>query len=174
MCLQIMHQSERVTSTSGGLEEGEESDSESWPGDSTSPTDNFYSDSDFDDTEGAEVLTSPRERTQNSGGLPQHNGSNRSLGEPRVAFHPHHLYPYLGASGRHSFPMARKVFTNHRERYRQQNVSGAFMELRKPLPSPPIDKKISKSEILKLSIRYIRLLEGVLKWQDEQAKLEKT
>ena len=36
-----MHQSERVTSTSGSLEEllGEESDPESWPGDSTSPTD---------------------------------------------------------------------------------------------------------------------------------------
>ena len=109
--MQIMHQSERVTSTSGGLEEGEESDSESWPGDSTSPTDSksfskkrrkgqknfdyfnahqcvltkfipdFYSDSDFDDTEGAEVLTSPRERTQNSGGLPQHNGSNRQTNE---------------------------------------------------------------------------------------------
>ena len=38
----------------------------------------------------------------------------RSLGEPRVAYHQHHLYPYLGASGRHPFPMARKVFTNHR------------------------------------------------------------
>lgn len=67
-----------------------------------------------------------------------------------------------------------------RERYRQQNVSGAFMELRKLLPSHPVDKKLSKSEILKLSIRwevvevvgqvprYIRLLEGVLRWQDEQ------
>jgi len=35
-----MHQSERVTSTSGG-QEGEESDLDidSWPGDSTSPTD---------------------------------------------------------------------------------------------------------------------------------------
>ena len=37
-----MHQSERVTSTSGGLEEGEESDPESWPGDSTSPTDSEF------------------------------------------------------------------------------------------------------------------------------------
>ena len=40
-----MHQSERVTSTSGSLEEeeeGEESDPESWPGDSTSPTDSEF------------------------------------------------------------------------------------------------------------------------------------
>ena len=38
----MMHQSERVTSTSGSVEEGEESDSESWPGDSTSPTDSEF------------------------------------------------------------------------------------------------------------------------------------
>ena len=41
-----------------------------------------------------------------------------------------------------------------RERFRQQNVSGAFAELRKLLPSHPADKKLSKSEILKLSIRW--------------------
>ena len=44
---------------------------------------------------------------------------------------------------------------NFRERFRQQNVSGAFADLRKLLPSHPADKKLSKSEILKLSIRYI-------------------
>ena len=65
--------------------------------------------------------------------------------------------------------MVRKVFTNHRERFRQQNVSGAFAELRKLLPTHPLDKKLSKSEILKLSIKYIRLLQGVLKWQEENA-----
>ena len=32
-------------------------------------------------------------------------------------------------------------------------MSGAFAELRKLLPSHPADKKLSKSEILKLSIR---------------------
>ncbi len=41
-----------------------------------------------------------------------------------------------------------------RERYRQQNVSGAFGELRKLLPTHPPEKKLSKSEILKLSIRW--------------------
>jgi len=47
-------------------------------------------------------------------------------------------------------------------------VSGAFADLRKLLPSHPADKKLSKSEILKLSIRYIKLLEGVLAWQEKQ------
>ena len=60
--------------------------------------------------------------------------------------------------------------TVSRERYRQQNVSGAFAELRKLLPTHPLDKKLSKSEILKLSIKYIRLLQGVLKWQEEQER----
>ena len=63
----------------------------------------------------------------------------------------------------------RKVFSNHRERFRQQNVSGAFGELRRLLPTHPHDKKLSKSEILKLSIKYIKLLQGVLKWQEENA-----
>ena len=63
----------------------------------------------------------------------------------------------------------RKIFSNHRERFRQQNVSGAFAELRRILPTHPIDKKLSKSEILKLSIKYIKLLQGVLKWQEENA-----
>ena len=79
---------------------------------------------------------------------------------------------------------------NFRERFRQQNVSGAFADLRKLLPSHPADKKLSKSEILKLSIRwisrisfslnclnyycrYIKLLEGVLAWQDKQQILQK-
>ena len=65
---------------------------------------------------------------------------------------------------------SRKVFTNHRERFRQQNVSGAFAELRKLLPTHPLDKKLSKSEILKLSIKYIKLLQGVLKWQEENER----
>ena len=66
-------------------------------------------------------------------------------------------------------PTGRKVFSNHRERFRQQNVSGAFGELRRLLPTHPVDKKLSKSEILKLSIKYIKLLQGVLKWQEENA-----
>ncbi|XP_011865781.1 PREDICTED: uncharacterized protein LOC105560889 isoform X2 [Vollenhovia emeryi] len=62
----------------------------------------------------------------------------------------------------------RKLFTNSRERWRQQNVSGAFAELRKLVPTHPPDKKLSKNEILRMSIRYIRLLSNVLEWQKSQ------
>ena len=64
--------------------------------------------------------------------------------------------------------MGKRSSSSHRERYRQQNVSGAFAELRKLLPTHPLDKKLSKSEILKLSIKYIKLLQGVLHWQEQQ------
>ncbi|CAH0762073.1 unnamed protein product [Bemisia tabaci] len=62
----------------------------------------------------------------------------------------------------------RKVFTNSRERWRQQNVSGAFGELRNLVPTHPPDKKLSKNEILRMAIKYIRLLTGVLEWQKAQ------
>ncbi|BES89929.1 Helix-loop-helix protein hen [Nesidiocoris tenuis] len=62
----------------------------------------------------------------------------------------------------------RKIFTNSRERWRQQNVSGAFTELRKLVPTHPPDKKLSKNEILRMAIRYIKLLTGVLSWQQHQ------
>ncbi|KAJ2945018.1 hypothetical protein O0L34_g1914 [Tuta absoluta] len=59
----------------------------------------------------------------------------------------------------------RKLFTNCRERWRQQNVSGAFAELRRLVPTHPPDKKLSKNEILRQAIRYIGLLCEVLEWQ---------
>ncbi|XP_053681036.1 uncharacterized protein LOC128731903 [Anopheles nili] len=64
--------------------------------------------------------------------------------------------------------VVRKMFTNTRERWRQQNVSGAFAELRKLVPTHPPDKKLSKNEILRMAIRYIRLLTNVLEWQKKQ------
>lgn len=64
--------------------------------------------------------------------------------------------------------VVRKIFTNTRERWRQQNVSGAFAELRRIVPTHPIDKKLSKNEILRAAIRYIRLLTNVLEWQKQQ------
>ncbi|KAJ9582646.1 hypothetical protein L9F63_023024, partial [Diploptera punctata] len=71
------------------------------------------------------------------------------------------LTPGVAPSGGH----VRKIFTNTRERWRQQNVSGAFAELRKLVPTHPPDKKLSKNEILRMAIRYIRLLTNVLEWQ---------
>ncbi|KAK9877470.1 hypothetical protein WA026_018579 [Henosepilachna vigintioctopunctata] len=63
--------------------------------------------------------------------------------------------------------VVRKIFTNTRERWRQQNVSGAFGELRKLVPTHPPDKKLSKNEILRMAIKYIKLLSSVLEWQQE-------
>lgn len=74
----------------------------------------------------------------------------------------------LGSFGPPRAIIARKVFTNSRERWRQQNVSGAFAELRRIVPTHPVDKKLSKNEILRASIRYIRLLTNVLEWQKQQ------
>lgn len=64
--------------------------------------------------------------------------------------------------------VVKKIFTNTRERFRQQNVSSAFAELRRIVPTHPVDKKLSKNEILRAAIKYIRLLTNVLEWQKLQ------
>ena len=89
----------------------------------------------------------------------------------------------VGIQGRHTLRLAdgdnvagarplivfpRKSFSNSRERWRQQNVSGAFSELRKLVPTYPPEKKLSKNEILRLAIKYIKLLINVLDWQKQQ------
>ncbi|GAV09483.1 hypothetical protein RvY_19022 [Ramazzottius varieornatus] len=63
-----------------------------------------------------------------------------------------------------------KVDTNTRERWRQQYVNEAFLKLRKLVPTYPIDKKLSKHEILRKAIKYIKLLEGVLRHYDEEER----
>lgn len=70
--------------------------------------------------------------------------------------------------------VVRKIFTNSRERWRQQNVSGAFAELRKLVPTHPPDKKLSKNEILRMAIKYITLLTNILEWQQKQELLDET
>ncbi|XP_005089768.1 T-cell acute lymphocytic leukemia protein 1 homolog [Aplysia californica] len=74
--------------------------------------------------------------------------------------------PSSGGTG--SRKLVRRVFTNTRERWRQQNVNGAFCELRKLVPTHPPDKKLSKNEILRLAIRYIDLLNNVLDFQQKE------
>ncbi|XP_051562412.1 T-cell acute lymphocytic leukemia protein 1 homolog isoform X2 [Myxocyprinus asiaticus] len=68
--------------------------------------------------------------------------------------------------------LARRVFTNSRERWRQQNVNGAFSELRKLIPTHPPDKKLSKNEILRLAMKYINFLVKLLNDQarDQSSK----
>lgn len=57
------------------------------------------------------------------------------------------------------------MFTNSRERWRQQNVNGAFAELRKLLPTHPPDRKLSKNEVLRLAMKYIGFLVRLLRDQ---------
>ncbi|XP_043255149.1 uncharacterized protein LOC122398944 [Colletes gigas] len=111
-------------------------------------SDEFYSqDTDDDEDQGKKR----RDRANSLDGISSSSGGH--LGSPT---------PRVGTLG------VRKLFTNSRERWRQQNVSGAFAELRKLVPTHPPDKKLSKNEILRLAIRYIRLLSNVLEWQKAQ------
>uniref|UniRef100_A0A1I7XTB1 BHLH domain-containing protein n=1 Tax=Heterorhabditis bacteriophora TaxID=37862 RepID=A0A1I7XTB1_HETBA len=49
-----------------------------------------------------------------------------------------------------------------RERLRQRQVNEAFANLRRIIPSHPINKKMSKHEILRGAIHYMTLLEQLL------------
>lgn len=73
--------------------------------------------------------------------------------------------PLLFAAGHQPQKVARRVFTNSRERWRQQNVNGAFAELRKLLPTHPPDRKLSKNEVLRLAMKYIGFLVRLLRDQ---------
>ncbi|GBO37649.1 T-cell acute lymphocytic leukemia protein 1 [Araneus ventricosus] len=70
--------------------------------------------------------------------------------------------------------LVRRMFTNSRERWRQQNVNGAFADLRRLVPTHPPDKKLSKNEILRLAIRYIKLLTSILEYQKKNEPQEET
>jgi len=63
----------------------------------------------------------------------------------------------LAGIRRFPVPDSRKpcTVTNSRERWRQHNVTGAFAELRKLVPTHPHDKKLSKNEILRMAIKYV-------------------
>lgn len=67
-----------------------------------------------------------------------------------------------------TFGFQTRMFTNKRERWRQQNVNMAFTELRKLLPTYPPDKKLSKVEILRSAVKYIEFLQNVLRNMDLQ------
>ncbi|CAO2610909.1 Protein lyl-1 [Lemmus lemmus] len=69
------------------------------------------------------------------------------------------------AEGHQPQKVARRVFTNSRERWRQQHVNGAFAELRKLLPTHPPDRKLSKNEVLRLAMKYIGFLVRLLRDQ---------
>ncbi|XP_065185170.1 uncharacterized protein LOC135815760 [Sycon ciliatum] len=63
---------------------------------------------------------------------------------------------------------ARRLLTNRRERWRQQLVNDAFMQLRKLIPTFPPDKKLSKHDVLKQASRYIVYVQTILTDSIEQ------
>ena len=72
------------------------------------------------------------------------------------------LRPEKGSIGK------RSPGTNNREKWRQQNVNRAFVNLRRLVPTHPPDKRLSKNEILRMAIKYIRLLESILEYNDQE------
>ncbi|XP_029581896.1 T-cell acute lymphocytic leukemia protein 1 isoform X1 [Salmo trutta] len=80
--------------------------------------------------------------------------------------HPIPFIPWHGCNMAGQPKIVRRIFTNSRERWRQQNVNGAFSELRKLIPTHPPDKKLSKNEILRLAMKYISFLSNLLDDQD--------
>ncbi|XP_067115975.1 T-cell acute lymphocytic leukemia protein 1 homolog [Osmerus mordax] len=124
-------------------------------------------------------------------GPPHPPSSGHLLPHQYLPAHPFFSSSYLGAAGNYGIftnsrikrrpsshfemeindgppqKLARRVFTNSRERWRQQNVNGAFSELRKLIPTHPPDKKLSKNEILRLAMKYINFLVTLL--NDQQA-----
>lgn len=64
----------------------------------------------------------------------------------------------------------KRLYTNSRERWRQQHVNLAFGELRKLLPTYPPERKLSKNEILRLAMKYIRFLDDLLKDMGDNSK----
>ncbi|XP_023152304.1 T-cell acute lymphocytic leukemia protein 2 homolog [Amphiprion ocellaris] len=79
----------------------------------------------------------------------------------------HRRTPYETSYDDGSQPrIVRRIFTNSRERWRQQNVNGAFAELRHLIPTHPPDRKLTKNEILRLALRYINFLDQLVTEQN--------
>lgn len=66
-------------------------------------------------------------------------------------------------------PKQRQV-ANQRERDRTHSVNSAFGQLRGLIPTEPIDRKLSKIEILRLAGSYINHLHSVLIMPEEYAE----
>jgi hypothetical protein len=67
---------------------------------------------------------------------------------------------------RDPFGARKSLATNNREKWRQHNVNRAFVNLRRLVPTYPPEKRLSKNEILRMAIKYIKLLESILDYQD--------
>lgn len=63
---------------------------------------------------------------------------------------------------------------NERERMRVRNVNEGYAVLRDHLPIEPTEKRLSKVETLRGAIKYIKLLEKMLKESDKEQKKKET
>ena len=128
-----MHQSERVSSTSGNgndrpeMVEDDSDDTDSWPEDSTSQNENFYSDSEFDDNEASSssnsnVKTNAMDEESNAGSCSCRSCSGRSYagamsryqGVTRFPLSVTGQDPQESASAPYRYNSTRKIFSNHR------------------------------------------------------------
>lgn len=75
-------------------------------------------------------------------------------------------FPFCGDGFTYATDDTHSPELDNRERQRQRSVNQAFLDLRALLPTYPPDKKLSKHEILRLSIKYIRVLEAILRHQE--------
>ncbi|GAB6020843.1 hypothetical protein CHUAL_003496 [Chamberlinius hualienensis] len=93
------------------------------------------------------------------------NSNAMFVHDPEINAHRRHTH-HGGRRKPKGRKVVRRMFTNSRERWRQQNVNDAFSHLRRLVPTHPPDKKLSKNEILRLAIKYIKLLSNILEYQN--------
>lgn len=55
----------------------------------------------------------------------------------------------------------KRGLANRRERVRTENVNAGFDSLRKLIPTDPVDRKLSKIEVLRLATSYINHLDNL-------------
>lgn len=72
-------------------------------------------------------------------------------------------------TGRKFSPRQRQV-ANQRERDRTHSVNSAFIQLRRLIPTEPVDRKLSKIETLRLAGSYINHLHSILIMPPEYAQ----
>uniref|UniRef100_UPI00358E2D77 uncharacterized protein n=1 Tax=Myxine glutinosa TaxID=7769 RepID=UPI00358E2D77 len=58
--------------------------------------------------------------------------------------------------------IVRRMFTNRRERWRQQLVATAFAALRRVVPAHPPGRRLSKQRVLRTALQYIAFLSALL------------
>lgn len=69
----------------------------------------------------------------------------------------------LQVAGYNLNPKPKRGQANKRERVRTENVNAGFDNLRRLIPTDPIDRKLSKIEILRLATSYINHLYNLTK-----------